>query len=199
MSKAIFVKLWLFVAGILDLISTIWGWAAMQHMLCNAERSIWPSTPALLSLLLPSILFWALGSQFVHKVPAFPSFLCQPQSPVCSKYDLGNGLNVWLKYVVLTDTLFLCNSFTRTRQTDLKMSDGGTACLPFHPGTGTLLKSTITLEWWDLHQYRWSSATSWRSQGFSPVCSITPCHDYSVPASVTFSISQSPHQGLRAG
>lgn len=41
---------------------------------------------------------------------------------------------------VLTDTLFLRNSFTGTCQTHLKVPDTGMASLPFHPGTGMLLK-----------------------------------------------------------
>lgn len=83
----------------------------------------------------------------MHKVPAFPSFPCQPQSHVCSKYGFGNSLSVWLKRVcVLIGTLFLRNSFTGTRQTGLKVPDTGTAYLPSHPGTGMLLKSTVTPE-----------------------------------------------------
>lgn len=153
--KSYFCKTLAFDGRIWDLISAIWGWAAMEHMLWDAEQSFWPSIPAFHSLLLPGILPWALGSQFVHKEPAFPSFPCQPQSHLSSKYGLGRVLSIWLKSVcVLTRTLFLRNPFMGTRQTDFKVSDAGISYLPFHTGTGMLLKCTFSLEWPDLCQYR---------------------------------------------
>lgn len=119
--KSYFCKTLAFGGRIWDLISAIWGWAAMEHMLWSAEQSFWPSIPAFRSLLLPGILPRALGSQFVHKEPAFPSFPCQPQSHLSSKYGLGSIFSIWLKSVcVLTRTLFLRNPFTGTCQTDLK-------------------------------------------------------------------------------
>lgn len=58
----------------------------------------------------------------MHKVPDFPSFLCQRQSHVCSKSIFGDGLSIWLKRVcVLTRIFFPQNSFTGTRQPDWKV------------------------------------------------------------------------------
>lgn len=134
--KSYFCKTLAFDGRIWDLISSIWGWAAMEHMLWNAEQSFWPSIPAFCSLLFPGILPWAFGSQFVHKEPAFSSFPWQPQSHLSSKYGLGSVLSVWLKSVcVLTRTLFLRNPFTGTCQTHLKVSATGITYLPFHTGT----------------------------------------------------------------